>query len=185
MEFSYTVSEAEYLAAWRHRVGTLRRSSTLKTVIFWLFILICLILLWLVVSHTNHHPQPEEFESPVPAPVPQALWVNLLPFVALGGFWIFLLVGFSPARVRRLYRKDPAMKGRFTVEATVQSFSMKTAAGSSWASSWNFFESWRERKNLIILILYSGTYLILNLGGLSEVERSELRGILTSAMTRK
>ena len=49
-------------------------------------------------------------------------------------------------------------------------------------AGWNFYESWREGKNLIVLVLHSGTYFILGLSGLSDVERGELRGILAAAI---
>ncbi|MGA2048896.1 MAG: YcxB family protein [Terracidiphilus sp.] len=183
------MSEKDYLQAWRLRVKVGSKPRLLKTVMFWVFILVCLMLLWVVVAKYNSKasPAPEDTE-PVAAQTGSSmnsfLW-NIGPFVALGGVWAFMLVGLAPMRVRRQHRKDPLMQGEFSVKVTPDSFSMENTAGSSWNSVWGIYEYWREGKDVVILGLRSGTFFILGLASLSEAQRAELRGILGSSLPKK
>ncbi len=46
MQFTYRVSEADYQRAWKLRVKGISGNRTFKTVFVWVFILVCLMLLW-------------------------------------------------------------------------------------------------------------------------------------------
>lgn len=87
--------------------------------------------------------------------------------------------------MRRKYRKDPMMQGQFTVEITSESISGRNTAGNSWKNEWNTYASWVEGKSVIVLIYHTGLYFILNLAGLSDAQRGELRGILATALPKK
>lgn len=50
MEFTFKVSEAEYLRAWKLRRGPRRWPLHGMTILFWLFICVCLVLIWAVVE---------------------------------------------------------------------------------------------------------------------------------------
>ena len=50
MEFSYRVSEKEYRAAWGLQLRRQSGSRVMKIIMFWVFILVCLLMLWTVVS---------------------------------------------------------------------------------------------------------------------------------------
>lgn len=81
-----------------------------------------------------------------------------------------------------MYRKDPAMQGTYSVKITPDLIAMTNTAGISMQAGWNNYESWREAKNLIVLVLHSGAYFPIVLTGLSGGQRSELRGILAAAI---
>lgn len=188
MEFSYRISEAEYQAAWKLRNEPTRQRAALKTILFWVFILICLTLLWSIAQRGSH----QTGTGPVVTmPAAHAAHVsaatilrNVLPFLVLLGVWL-AMARSVPSRLRLMYRKDPAMQGEFTVNVTPQSISTRNTAGASTESGWNIYEYWRERNNLIVLDMVSGTYFTLNLAGLSEPKRAELRGILAQALPKK
>ena len=193
MEFTFRVSEAEYLQAWGLRLKP-RGSPTVKTVMFWIFILVCLLLLWRVVERsatirsgsgtpatTQHQVAPHQSSGSTA----QSVLLNVGPFIVLAGVWIFLLLRLGPGAVRRVYRKDPLMQGQYTVNITPESISTQNSAGTSTKSTWNVFASWREGKDVIVLIYETGAYFILGLSSLSDVQRNELRGILTTALPGK
>jgi len=188
MEFSYKVSEQEYAEAWKLKQKGGSRSAILKTVMFWVFILVCLVLLWSVVNRSSR--TAPVVDSPAPtAPADtspsKALLVNAGPFIAVVAVWCFLLFGARPILMRRRYRKDPSMQGQFTVDITPVSMSTKNTVGTSSTIGWNVCEFWREGKNVIILCFHSGAYFILGLTELPDPERAELRDILSAVLPKK
>jgi hypothetical protein len=189
MEFSYKVSEADYLAAWKLRIKTMRSRSVVKTVMFWVFILVCLILFWTIVQKTNHQPLPRpdesEFSTPAPAPTSKSLLMNAGPLVLIAGVWISIVFVWVPRRVRHIYRKDPSMQGEFTIDVTQSAISTRNTAGTTSSAGWNIYESWSEKKDVIILVFRSGAYFILSLSGLGPAQRDELRSILSAALPKK
>lgn len=120
MEFSYRISEDDYKQGFKLR---LRKNALIsgvtKTIMFWVFILICLVLLWAIVQRTattsrsrNDIPNTSAAESgssgdaasdaPQTSPdgpakrvdnasLSKALIFNLGPFLLLGAIWIFML----------------------------------------------------------------------------------------------
>jgi hypothetical protein len=241
MEFSYRISEAEYLTALRLRREAAHGSRRARTVLFWIFIMVCLILLWAVVQKgattgknlayaalydkvqsgqvqdavirgdelTGHlKGSKEEFRTTLPANYNElleamiaarvdfsikerqsnmrtSLLINVGPFALLLIVWFLLLRQLGPKALRRMYGRDPTMQGEFTVNVSAQSIAIRNTAGSSFTSGWNVYEYWREGKNLIVLALCSGAYTTLNISGLSDVQRNELRGILSGALPKR
>lgn len=198
MEFTYRISEADYLAAAKLRRGAVRTKSVGKTVVFWVFILICLMVLWAVIQRSKNQ---STTSSPVPAqtasdssdsasaprranPANVSLY-NFGPFVLIVAIWGFLLYQQGPSRIRKLYRRDPQMQGEILVKITPESFWSSNSAGSTSQQGWNIYKRWIESGNLILLVMRSQSYVILNVAGLSEMQRAELRSILSTALPRK
>ena len=77
------------------------------------------------------------------------------------------------------------MRGQFTVNITQDSISTENTAGTTSKSSWNVYDYWCEGKSVIVLMFHSGSYSVLSLAGLSEVQRGELRGILSAALPKR
>jgi hypothetical protein len=57
--------------------------------------------------------------------------------------------------------------------------------GTKFQSGWNAFADWQEKDDLILLRFPSGTFQILCVGKLSDVERTELRDLLTTVLPQK
>jgi hypothetical protein len=222
MEFSYRISKDDYKQAFKLRLQkNALISGVTKTIMFWVFILICLVLLWAVVQRTANTSKsvsdtpntsavtlgsPEDTPSNIPqndiqsdvptkhadnASLSRALTFNLGPFLLLAAIWLFMirsLIGNRGLTVLGLigsYNRDPLMQGQFTVNLTSTSISSQNSAGYSARLDWSLFESWREGKSVIALIHKSGTYSVLGIGGLSDAQKLELRGILAAALPRK
>jgi len=194
MEFSYTVSEKDYLRAWRLR----NKNLTAKTIIFWAFILLCLMLLWSVVSSqsTSRPAQNSQTSAARQAGTPPASTSAptgdtdplLSPYrqwglIAVVTIAVVLLTGGTT--IPRLYRKDPLMRGQFTLNLTSASVSFENTAGLSSRVAWGLYEYWKEGKDVLILGLKSGSYFIVSLANLSPAQRDELRSILTAALPKK
>jgi hypothetical protein len=96
-----------------------------------------------------------------------------------------MLLKLRPTTVRGLYRKDPVMQGQFTVNVTPEFLSAENTAGTCWKARWNIFAAWREGKDVIVLMYFTGAYFVLSIAGLSDAQRSELRGILATALPKK
>jgi hypothetical protein len=88
-------------------------------------------------------------------------------------------------RLRKIYRNDPAMQGRYTVEITPDGIAMENTAGATGRSGWNLYEYWTEGKDLIVLGLRSQAYVPIPLSELALQQREELRGLLSSVLSRK
>jgi hypothetical protein len=193
MEFSYKLSEAEYLNGWKLRSKQSLPPGMIKTILLWAFILACLILLRSFFFQHNIHPS-DSAESPVAQPAERGqnlskLLGDSLPLVGsvIFGAVVFIVLlrsGLKNMR-RRHYLKDPMMQGTFTVRITPSQIEMDNTEGCSSQSGWNLYAGWREDKGVAILLLCSGSFEILGLAGLSESEKTELRGILSRALLQK
>ena len=190
MELSYKVSEKQYLEAMKLKVKTAARAGVRNTVMFWVFILVCLFLLWTIVSKNSQphsipdYPPPQhEIVNTVEALRDFA--INFSLFVLLIGIWLFILLRLGPKAARRQFHKDPSMQGQFTVEIAPSGVEIRNTAGTFATAGWNIYEFWREGSDLIILGMYSGAYLILSLTELPEPQRAELRGILQTALPKR
>jgi hypothetical protein len=188
MEFSYRISEAEYLRA---RKAPKRSSAQIVYLIlganflFWLMIFVLVVILWSVVQLTSAPAQTQ----PASAHAHPAGFVGIIFFclILLGIFCLFasLFFGLGPLRARRHHRKSAYLRGQFTVNVTQRSISIQNSAGPSLQDTWNLYQYWRERNGLIVLVRSSREFAILNLAGLSDPQRAELRGLLTSALPQK
>ena len=196
MEFTFKVSEAEYLRAWKLRGGSpipLVAKIIVGIVGFWAFVFLCFVLLWVVVERST--PRPAGTGKPAatqqPAAAHQSSGTVARTLLETGGPLIVLIADFgfvlgrAPTALRRAYRNDPAMQGQFTVNITPESISTQGTAGPPSKSGRNGYASWRERRGVTVLMHHTGAYFILSLAGLSGAQRSELRGILAAALPKK
>jgi len=181
MELSFKVSEAQYLRAWKLRNKS-RSMPRGKQIALWTFIAAVVSGVTIGVVYFWQHVAP----APVkPALSGIAILGNSLPLIALVGTWVSLAVGFGAMNARRQYRHDPSMQAEFTANLTDESIIFQSTAGVSLKSGWNIYESWCEGKDVAILILCSGTYLILGLSGVTDAQREELRNILNRALLER
>ncbi len=177
MQFSYGVSEDDFLKAVRVRCQSARRT---RFILLGAFILICAIILATVVSQLS---QPTT-DEPQSSSSSGKTWIPIT-VISVGFAVILQFAYYGPRRLRRLYRKNPAMQGRFTVDLTSESIAVDSTAEFTSRSRWNLYEFWREKDNLIVLVLHSTAFVILNIADLTEPQRAELRGILSSALPNK
>jgi hypothetical protein len=200
MEFSYRISEADYLAAAKMRRKAMSKSP-FKMVVFWVFVVLCLFVIWSVISsakletvsssHAQGHTVSDSAnsaDSTPPSGTAPGLFYNMGPLVVtvvVLSFFVYYYSYYNSAGPRRLYRKDPQMHGEITVNITPESFSSRSTAGATSTINWNLYERWIEKDNLILVAMYSRLFVILNIAGLSEAQRAELRGILSTALPKK
>jgi hypothetical protein len=197
MQLTYQVNEADFRQACKLRMRSGLGGKTLKTVMFWVFVLVCLMLLWAVVTRSNEKrsedsatpvtQSQQDSQAPVPAEtsLPRTLLVNVGPFVLIAGVWAFILFRLMPWSVRRAYRKDPVSQGVFTIDVNPSGMDIQNTAGISSQVQWNVFEWWREKRNVIAVTYKSGAFFIISLAQASEPQREELRGILSGALPKK
>jgi hypothetical protein len=186
MEFSYMISEDEYLRALNPKFKG-RVKSVVKTIIFWFLILACLMVIITAIGHLG--PQPSLTQRPViqntgvSHTVRDLLEVSCL-LLLFAAIWVMNSVA-TPRILRRKYRKDPAMQGQFTVSITRDTISVRNSAGTFDRSGWEPYRSWYETGDLIVLLTRPATSLMISLAGLCESQRDELRGILGEAISKK
>lgn len=196
MEFSYRVSEKDYVRAWK-MAALSRRGPVIKTVLFWAFVIICLVLLFAIIEkNNNRHVEARQDQSETeqtelavaPSTVSSSfenIAKNVAPLALVAGIWVFLIFYWTPLRVRRRYRKDTNCHGQVTIALDAHSVDIRSSVGISFQSGWNAFTDWSEKQNIVLFRQPSGTFHIVNIAELSEVERDELRGILSAALPRK
>lgn len=197
MEFSYRISEEEYLRAARLKFkDAFRLRRVGRVILIWILVLAGLMLAMTFIQKSKQEQtsiQEERIEA-VPTETSSsqktenllpALISNVGPFVIVVGIMAYVVFRGIPMQLRRQYRKNPAMQGQFTVNITPESFSSDNTAGASGRSGWNIFDYWREGKGLIMLVYHSGPYFLISLADLSEAQKVELRGILAAALPKK
>jgi len=196
LEFSYNITEAEYRRFCRLRdrsfPATLFRLIR-NLVLFWMLVMITLALLWILVSAGSHteksqeHPTKQTASQSSSASLNTTLRLVLTTgvFIAILGVSVFALFISPGLQIKSRYRKDPLMQGTFNVNALPNSISIKNSSGFSSQTDWILYRSWRETKGLIILQMKDDVDFPISLAGLSEPQRTELRGILVAALPQK
>jgi hypothetical protein len=159
-------------------------NSKVRKILFAVFVSLCLVLLFVVVMKTRNDSvdnAPQEQTSVTAGQIAQQIG----PLALIAAFWIILIFVWPRMRLRRIYRNSPALQGAVTVQATLDSFSAQTSTGSVSRTSWGDIKSWHEGNGLMLLIHPTKVYQVINVRDLSEPQRDELRGILTSVLPRK
>lgn len=198
MEFTYSISEEEYVKA-NKLARKMMRSSIRKTVLFWLFVVVCLTLLFLVVQKDHvasqdpgSSTQTEETVQ-VQSGAPEVstsvaahnALVNIAPLAAVLGIWAGIFFFWIPYQVRRQYRRDPNYQGVMTVTLNADTVALRSTTGLSWQVGWNSVDRWRERNDFLLLQMKSRGFLFASVRNLSEPEREDLRTILAEALRKK
>ncbi len=190
MEFSYQISEDDYVRGSKLAAKTLR-TGVVKTILFWAFVVITLVCIFGVITQTRQVPQdsdddPAQVTQPVSSnPSTQSLIQNLVPLAAVIAVWAGLILFWLPHTVRKRYRKDTNSHGVITLTLDPDQFALRSSTRISYQSGWNAFTEWREKGDLALLRYPNGTFQFIVLSGLSLAEREQLRGILTAVLPRK
>jgi len=180
MEFSYRISEEEYLNA--DSPLRISKFSTVKTVVFWLFILVCLMVLITWVQRSSQR------MPVVQQPTVRDVGSNNHVWDYISGLVIVLPVVslvLRPKLLRRRYRKDPAMQGQFTVSVTPESIIVQNSVGTFCRSGWESFFGWYEAKGVMVLFSRRPfARILISLAGLSDSQCGELRNILLTVFPK-
>jgi hypothetical protein len=199
MEFSYRIAEAEYVQAGMLYLKASGKSGRIRKLLFWLLVFGCTVALWGFVTANpyvvtiSRGPDGAAHATTIPndpsqtiARITRTLVVNFGPIAAFGVILVGVIAFRGPEhRLRNAYQRDPSMQGELTVNVTPEYFSEQNSAGAFSQNRWTIYESWREEGSLIVVILRSQAYEILNLAGLGEAQRTELRSVLTSVLPQK
>jgi hypothetical protein len=183
MEFSYSISKAQYLRGAKLGSKPLPFLFKLGFILvgFWFIVLVSLILLWLLVQLTSPSPAVLQVHGHRPAAI---AWRPLVP-VFVFSMGATALFAYRPIALRRAYRRDLDMKGAFTATITPESISIQSSSGASSQSGWREFKERRERSGLVVLIEQSEAVRTLNVARLTQPERDELCSILGAALPKK
>ncbi|HEY2861839.1 MAG TPA: hypothetical protein VGJ21_25795 [Terracidiphilus sp.] len=166
-------------------------------VVFWVFILICLMLLWVAVTRINDRTSEaspssvaqSDQDSHTPAAIGTSrsspLLGNVAPFAIMLGVWAVAIFWMVPWSLRRVYRKDPVLQGVYTIDVTTNQLSIDNTAGISSQVQWRVYESWHEKNGVIVIRYKSGWFFIISLLRASDPQRAELRKILSEALPKK
>ncbi len=202
MEFTYRISEADYLATVKLRRRSVGRGP-LKLFLAWLWILAFLIMLWFTVllsvchSAANSNSQVQTASdsdnsvSAAPSAKPSVASLLILraaDLLVLAWFlypWLVIFRSNGSARFRKLYRQNPQMQGEITMNISPESFSSHNSVGTKSQAGWNIYDHWIEYENMVLLVRRSGAYAALNIAALTEAERAELRSILSAVLPRQ
>ena len=188
MEFSYRISEAEYLRA--ARLKSKRTSSYIKAILFWLVIIAFLVLVLTAIQHFTQ--LSGVTRQPAVQPVgahrtTSQYFMDFSPLLVIVAVWI-LMSKVQPMILRPRYRKDPSVQGQFTVNITPESISIENTAGTSYQSKWNAYRAWHEADGVIVVVArprFKARSIPIGLADLSEAQRDELRGILTASLPKR
>jgi hypothetical protein len=192
MEFSYKLSEADYLLA----SGTAAKrpgrpwarllaygNLTLVFLIIWGALLAGMFLEQSDLAGLN----PSEIQTVplvrqvVPASIVPALCLFCLVFLLLR---MRILRWLDRQSRREHFRADPGCQAETTVTLTPQSIAFRSVAGSS-ESVWDGYATWAERNGILVLVTRAGVRKIMKIASLSESEKVELRGILSAALPKE
>jgi hypothetical protein len=108
----------------------------------------------------------------------------------IGILWVVvaLIVAWAIYSVNRDNKKEFAqlntsLPDRITLAS--DGLTIDGPAGAKGFQPWANFKGWREGKRVVLIDLLRGGFNILPMGGLSEVERQSIRGILESHVLAK
>ena len=191
MEFTYRVSEEEYLRAHKVARGMQLRPSTGKTILFWVFVVVCLVLLFSVIQKSASSHSEETMQARAQAPeVPTSVMVhnilvNIGPLALVPCLWVGLWLFWIPYKVRRQYRRDPNYHGEMTITLDADMVDVRSTTGFLWRNGWNAVDRWREKEGFLLLQMKSRGFLFVNVRNLSEPMREKMRSILAAALPGK
>jgi hypothetical protein len=183
MEFTYNLTEQEFV-----RAAKLYRKSAAGSVIrktaFWAFIILCLLLLFASVMKDATAPRgtvPQEHATVSLSVI--ALQVG--PLLLVAPVLFFVIFVWPRMRLRSMYRKTQALQGEISVRATSEAFSIQTSTGSASTVRWSDIKTWSEREDILLLIYPTKVYQTVSLKELSEQEKTQFRQLLTTALPPK
>lgn len=122
-----------------------------------------------------------------------SLGLGLMPGIGLswlcGRVFRFLHPILSRRRIeaarRAVYRADPTCHSETTLNITSEQLSFRCGTDRLIHSGWSLYDHWVESPDILLLVTHWRVRWIVNITGLSQAEREELRGILTAALPQK
>ena len=178
MEFTTTITETDFVAAYR-----LRCKTAFLTVFYaFLYVLVALLLLLHVSAFINEHSNPGDAIAAKNASVVENAIFPVEVF-CLGYLLMFKV--YLPYRMRRNFRRDPNQRGEMVVQLSPEGILERAPIGSNMYFPWIACAQWRESRRVIVLTVQSGVYFIFPKACLSSAQQDELRGILTAALPKK
>jgi hypothetical protein len=195
MEFSYKVSEDEYMRA--SKIGIKRPRGPWARGVSYLYPATLFFAVWgsfllgmimerndLVGVTAGDLHEGHAFRSMSPAPFWSASLIPALGIFCLLLICLRILFRVPMLRVRReQFRRNPGCQVETTVNVTPSSIAFRSATGSS-ESRWECYSTWAERDGVLVLVTHAGIRQILRIAGLSEPERAEFRGILSASIAK-
>jgi hypothetical protein len=188
MEFSYRITQDQYLRAKRLVIGPSIWPWLRRRLLVGFALVFCAAVLISIVLHNSPPMNSQQDTRPAQEAVQLNGWAATIPWIlciAVFGISVFSLVASGPLRDRRTFKNDPLMHGEITVNLTSELISTHNTAGATSQFAWSAFERWLERKDMVLLVMRSRGYIILGVSSLTDVQRAELRGILSIALPRK
>jgi hypothetical protein len=185
MEFQYRVSEKEYLRAY-WLAARFNCQGAAKKVALGCLLAIC-ILLWFrfaIKPPAAVAPANPPFAASQ-APAGNGLMSTVSQVAVFGGVWAILFASWLPGLARRQYRKDALCQGTLTATVTPGSLALRSSEGKSFDTAWIVFNGWQEKDGMVLLRYPNGKFQVLNVAGLAERDRVELRSILAEALPGK
>jgi hypothetical protein len=192
MEFSYRITETDYLYACKIKVAPrvsqrLRWSKHAYRLLLFTFVFGTfasgLLFGWKDATAIQIEMASPPLGRVFSEAIIPALVISLLYFSVLGVLHRYLTRNTN-AQLEH-YRSDPSCQCETTLTVTPEQVFFRCANGCLTQSGWNIYKQWVESGNIILLITLAGVRKIVNIAGLSEVERDELRGILSAALPLK
>jgi hypothetical protein len=191
MEFSYKLTEAEYVLACRiavKRPGRPWARLLSRSYLFLIFLVVWGSLLAGMVLEQSDLVGITADEIRHIHTVPEFIPESIIPAICLFVF-VVLALGMRPLRWldrkarQEHFRTDPSCQAETTVTATPNSISFRSVNGSS-DSIWGCFATWAERNGILVLVTRAGVRKILKISGLTEPEKAEFRMILNAALPK-
>lgn len=190
MEFSYKLSESEYLQALK--VAVKSRGIALRLLISYAWFAVLFLVIWgaFLVEVWIVSPEQQTATAPYNQP-PSFLFLtigSILPAL-IYSMVVLIVVSLTFQWIRRgrglkYYRTDPACQAETTCTVTPRSVAFHSATGSA-ESIWGCYKSWHERNGFLILTTRAGARKIVKISGLAESAKAELRALLTAALPNK
>jgi hypothetical protein len=187
MEFTYRISEEDYVAARKLREkGSKKRS--IASVVTQLWLLTLYIFLILQASSLDVAPQ----GAGEPARM-YSIWGHivqgtlLLAFLALAfvSCRIIFLHVFRSRSIRRKYAREYRMHSDIVIRITPQDYWIHYTFGQVNSSGWNVFKCWEQDADLLLLYYPSNLFVIVKMTELNGEERAQLLGIVGGVLKNR
>ena len=187
MKFSYVLGEAEYVEAMKMatRLGLSARIVAFAVILLVTVMLIQLTVVPVWIVSLANPAGPGEWALLSWSLIWRVAVHCAIPgLIAMAAFWYWRRVSLTN-QLRRRYRANPNFRGTMTVAIEADRLIVESSHPSRTEESWNCIRRGREAKRVLLLSHPWGTMHMINISGLSEAEREELRGILRASVPGK
>ena len=189
MEFTYKLTEADYVKAARIRAKSLNARRPWSKFLSRLYLVLSFAILWLCFSAGRILEWLDLTGDKLGnLAVGNLLLSSILPTAILSLLIILLVraVTYLPRRRlrREQYRNSAACQVETRVRVSPQSIAFQSETGSS-ESNWKNYATWNMRDGILVLTNHGGVRHILKIAGLDPAQHSELMGILSDALPQK